>query len=204
MLQISHRKAMYALLAQLFAYPDESLCEALRDKETHQLLGLLGCDVPPGTYPCQELEPAYTSLFINRLGGAPALPYGSLYLEPEERLLGTTTQLVAGWYTREGLRLEAAGEPPDHLPTELEFCYFLVGQEEEALLRGDDAAVRAATEKQVAFAGKLLFPWLPHFCAKIAREPSAHPLYRWAGTLLLQFCQMEGKRQEELFPVPAG
>lgn len=191
MLQVSQRKALYALLAQLFAYPDESLCSVLREKETHQLLGLLGCEAPPGEYPCQELEPAYTALFINRLGGAPALPYGSLYLEPEGHLLGATSQLVAGWYAREGLRLEVAGEPPDHLPTELEFCYFLVGQEEEALTRGDAAAVRVASEKQAEFARQLVLPWLPLFCAKIAGEPPAHPLYRWAGALLLQFCQLE-------------
>lgn len=198
MLQVSQRKALYALLAQFFAYPDASLDEVLQDEGTHQLLALLGAEVPPGEYPWQELEPAYTSLFVNRLGGAPALPYGSLYLEPEERLLGATSQQVAGWYAREGLRLEASGEPPDHLPTELEFCYFLVGQEEEALTRGDAAAVRVASEKLAAFAGQLVFPWLPQFCARIAGEPSAHPLYHWAGALLLQFCQLEKERLAEL------
>jgi len=191
MLQVSQRKALYALLAQLFAYPEASLTAALRQRETRHLLGLLGCEAPPADYPRQELETAYTALFINRLGGAPALPYGSIYLEPEERLLGITTQQVAGWYARAGLHLEAAGEPPDHLPTELEFCYFLVGQEEEALKRGDETGVHAAAAKQAAFAGALLFPWLPPFCAKIAEEPSAHPFYRWAGTVLTRYCQLE-------------
>ncbi len=43
---------------------------------------------PPAAGELRTLEVAYTDLFISRLGGAPALPYGSVYLEAESACWG--------------------------------------------------------------------------------------------------------------------
>jgi len=193
MLHVSERKRIYALLAQLFSYPDGELSAALQQGAAAELAGMVPAVPPPpavngaGT----ELETAYTDLFINRLGGTPAPPFGSVYLDPDQRLMGQTTLHAAEAYRSEGLSVDAGGEPPDFLPTELEFLYYLVEQEEQALARRDLAAARTAAEHQASFCRTLFHPWVPAFCDRIEQDAQAHPFYRWSATLLRQFCLQE-------------
>jgi putative dimethyl sulfoxide reductase chaperone len=130
MLHVSERKRLYAFFARIFSYPDQELTAKLRQSEAAEAGRLLPAAPAPPALDAStvELETAYTDLFINRLGGAPAPPYGSVYLERDERLMGQTTLHVAEAYRSEGLSLEGSGEPPDFLPTELEFLYYLVEQ----------------------------------------------------------------------------
>jgi TorA maturation chaperone TorD len=193
MLHISERKRLYAFLARIFSYPDRELTAALQDGEAAEVGGLLlTTPAPPATLSSTiELETAYTDLFINRLGGAPAPPYGSVYLERDERLMGQTSLHVAAAYRAEGLSLEGSGEPPDFLPTELEFLYYLVEQEEQALGRRDPAAAHAVLARQADFCRTLLHPWMPAFCVRLETDAQTHPLYRWAAGLLQEFCRVE-------------
>jgi TorA maturation chaperone TorD len=193
MLHVSERKQLYAFLARLFSYPDRELTAKLRQNEAAEIGRLLpAASAPPAIDASTvELEVAYTDLFINRLGGAPAPPYGSVYLERDERLMGQTTLHVAAAYRAEGLSLEGSGEPPDFLPTELEFLYYLVEQEEQALSRRDLAAARTAVEHQASFCRTLLHPWMPAFCDRLEADGQTHPLYRWAAGLLREFCRQE-------------
>jgi TorA maturation chaperone TorD len=193
MLHVSERKRLYAFLARIFSYPDRELTAALQEGEAAEVGSLLlTAPAPPATLSSTvELEVAYTDLFINRLGGAPAPPYGSVYLERDERLMGKTSLHVAAAYRAEGLSLEGSGEPPDFLPTELEFLYYLVEQEEQALGRRDLPAARMAVEHQASFCRTLLHPWMPAFCGRIETDEQTHPLYRWAAGLLREFCRQE-------------
>jgi TorA maturation chaperone TorD len=192
-LHVSERKQLYAFLARLFSYPDRELTATLQDGEAAEVGSLLlTTPAPPAALSSTiELETAYTELFINRLGGAPAPPYGSVYLERDERLMGQSTLHVAEAYRSEGLSLEGSCEPPDFLPTELEFLYYLVEQEEQALSRRDLAAARTAVERQAIFSRTLLHPWMPTFCDRIEADEQTHPLYRWATGLLREFCRVE-------------
>jgi TorA maturation chaperone TorD len=104
--------------------------------------------------------------------------------------MGQTTLHVAEAYRSEGLSLEGSGEPPDFLPTELEFLYYLVEQEEQALVRRSGPA-RTAVEHQASFCRTLLHPWMPAFCDRLDTDGQAHPLYRWAAGLLRIFCRQE-------------
>jgi TorA maturation chaperone TorD len=193
MLHVSERKQLYAFFARIFSYPDQELTAKLRQSEAAEAGRLLPAAPAPPAIDAStvELEVAYTDLFINRLGGAPAPPYGSVYLERDERLMGQSTLHVAEAYRSEGLSLEGSGEPPDFLPTELEFLYYLVEQEEQALGRRDLAAARTAVERQATFCRTLLHPWMPAFCDRIEADSQAHPLYRWAAGLLREFCRQE-------------
>ncbi|OGR31056.1 MAG: hypothetical protein A2005_09755 [Desulfuromonadales bacterium GWC2_61_20] len=204
MLQVDQRKALYALLAQLFSYPDQQLAETLAAEKTRTLFALLGTAPPQLTAAAvaAELPAAYTALFINRLGGVAAPPYGSVYLESGGQLMGETTTRVAAWYARMGLRPENVGEPVDFLATELEFLYFLVVREETALQAGDAAAADNATRDQSRFANELLFPWIDTFCHRVSSDASAHPVYRQAAELLARFCAREQERLQRLPPVP--
>ncbi len=146
----------------------------------------------------KELQIAYTGLFINRLGGAPALPYGSVYLEGEKRLVGESTRRVATAYDAEGLSVQEGDEPPDFLATELEFLYFLLEQEEKALKRQDVAAARATGAKQAGFVQAFLLPWVFTFSDRVQQTPDAHPLYRWGAALLARFFHHERQWLERL------
>lgn len=202
MLHVAERKALYALFAQLFSYPDRQLAETLAAEETRVLTALLDGDLtaPTPSTEVDELQTAYTDLFINRLGGVPAPPYGSVYLEKEGRLMGETTRRVAAWYAEQGLRQEESGEPADFLSTELEFLYYLVEREEAALALRDPDLARAATLAQAQFGAELLFPWLGIFCRKVAGEGRAHPFYRQAAELLARFCRGEQEWLNRLHP----
>jgi len=200
MLNIEDRKALYALFAQLFSYPDQPLVETLTAPETHALLSLLGAakGLPSKPEPslARELQVAYTSLFVNRIGGVPAPPYGSVYLEAEGRLMGETTMQVATWYKRFGLSHDGA-EPADFLPTEMEFLYFLVEREEAALSRGDAEAARDASQDQARFAEKLFFPWVTTFCRKVTSEAGTHQVYLQITEFLERFCMDEQEKLQK-------
>jgi TorA maturation chaperone TorD len=200
MLHVNERKRFYAFLSSLFSYPDEELVSALDQGDGIRLSGLLpGCPEPPqGNALPEELQVAFTELFINRLGGAPAPPYGSVYIEAEERLMGTSTLSVAEAYRGEGLAVDASPEPPDYLATELEFLYYLVEMEEKALQQGEVEAARKAARKQGDFCRALLHPWVPEFCRRIKQDQGGHPLYRWGAGLLERFCEVERDWLERL------
>lgn len=195
MLHVSERKQLYRFLAGLFAYPDQELVTALARGEAAEAAQLTGLDdIPPSLPdddPLAELEAGFTDLFINRLGGVPAPPYGSIYLEQAGILMGASTLKVLDAYRREGLSLEGSGEPPDYLATELEFLYYLVGQEEEALQGRQMETARDFSLKQRTFVSELLTPWLPVFCRRLEAAPGGHPLYLWGGRLLRRFGELE-------------
>lgn len=192
MLHVSERKRLYAFLARLFSYPDEELAATLAGGEAVAIIKILPAMSAPSTTGSPiELEVAYTALFINRLGGALAPPYGSVYLEGDQHLMGQTTQQVAEAYRATGLALEGSGEPPDFLPTELEFLYYLVELEEQALGRRDLTASRAALKRQASFFLTLFHPWVPAFCDRLEADEQTDPLYRWAAGLLREFCRRE-------------
>jgi TorA maturation chaperone TorD len=193
MLNVSERKELYAFFVTLFSYPDNELPAELERGNGNRIAGLFNAQQPPEVAAAQleELQTAFTDLFINRLGGAPAPPYGSVYLETGERLMGASTESVEAAYSGEGLSVEGAVEPADYLPTELEFLYFLVDQEEAALMRGDVGKARSAAQKQADFCRALLHPWVPEFCRRIMDDRSAHPFYAWGAGLLEQFCESE-------------
>ncbi len=194
MLHVSERKLLYRFLARLFAYPDQELLDTLAKGEADEAARLLGMEPPPALDvgdPLQDLEIGFTEQFINRLGGIPAPPYGSIYLEPGGILMGTTSLQVLEAYRGEDLSVEGGGEPPDYLATELEFLFYLVGQEEEALRLRDVEGAREKTIKQRDFVGELLVPWVMPFCSRIEKDPFGHPLYHWGAQLLKEFCAVE-------------
>ena len=186
MLTLTERKDLCSLLVQLFSYPDAELTKRLAEPATDSLAARLG--VPPLSMPETDwtaLEPAYTSLFINRLGGVPAPPYGSVYLDADGQVMGASSLRVMQSYQEAGLRVDSP-EPADFLATELEFLYFLADREESG--KGAEAA-RAWT----VFFNELFLPWIAPFCQRLAAS-GPPPFYGWAATLLLAFCRQEKSR----------
>jgi len=192
------RQELYRLFARIFSYPDKAMIEDLAD-EIAAVAGLLSQDSPLlEPFPqLNDLEVDYTELFISKRGGVPAPPYGSVYLEAAGQLMGQTTLCVLRAYEGEGLSHEEGGEPPDLISTELEFLYYLVGKEMEALSLDDLVTAQTFRQKQIDFCHTLLQPWIKQFCQRILATESPAPVYRWAAEMLLVFCQHE----EDLYGV---
>ncbi len=111
------RAAAYRLFSLCFHPPDERLPAALRETDGQWLCSV---SIPA----LDELQRDYARLFIGPFELL-APPYGSIYLENEERVCGDSTADVIARYRQEGLRI-ALKEPADHLAIELEFMYLLV------------------------------------------------------------------------------
>lgn len=192
-LNSTDRKNCYQILAALFNYPEQELLENLSPC-LDELSTLLELPITPELnkdISLTDLEVAYTGLFINRLGGAPAPPYGSIYLEAEGQLMGASCLRVAEYYQGEGLNMDGSDEPADFLPTELEFLYYLAAEEEAAEDRQEELAASNLRQKQVTFGQELLHPWLTIFCKRIKKSDDGHPLYTWAADALNRFSALE-------------
>jgi len=198
MLENYQRQDLYRFFARIFNYPDSSLI-ADWSEEVAATATLLSSKPPQlnASPDLVELQTAYTELFISRLGGVPAPPYGSVYLEKDGQLMGQTTLCVLSAYEGEGLNHAVGGEPPDFIATEMEFLYFLVGQEMKALSRNDLELAHSSRQKQVDFCHTLLQPWIKQFCQRVLRVESAPEVYRWSAEMLMLFCRQE----EELYGV---
>ena len=186
----TERKTLYRLLAALFRYPEQGLLDSL-SLSLQKTSAFLNLPLPADTNQVPELidlEVAYTGLFINCLGGAAAPPYGSVYLESDAQLMGSSCLQVVESYRSEGLNLDASDEPADFLATELEFLYYLVAEEEGA---ENSAVALGWKKKQGDFSRELLHPWLKEFCQRIEQTSGVHPLYAWAAEALLQFSELE-------------
>jgi len=197
MLHVRQRLQLYEFFSLLFRYPEAALVEALgagRLAETAELLGEAaeGANLTPDL---ETLQEHYTGLFIARPGGVPAPLYGSVYLD-EGRLMGASTLQVAECYAGWGLSLGDGGEPADLLSTELEFLYFLVNEEVEALAGRDLERARKATSAQQSFLSTLLLPWLETFRSRLPED--AHPIYAWGARALLGFVRSEAAWLEKL------
>ncbi len=196
MLEIDLRQDLYGFFSRVFSYPDQALLETLVKDMTLVANSLSAGSQQLLSVPSlRELEVSYTELFISRLGGVPVPPYGSVYLEDERQLMGQTSLCVQRAYEDEGLSHPEGGEPPDFIATELEFLYYLVGREIDALVQEDLNAARIAHQRQVDFCHTLLQPWIKKFCLRILQAADAAPLYRWSAEMLMLFCCLE----EELY-----
>jgi TorA maturation chaperone TorD len=198
MLHDNERKNIYALLANIFTYPDAKLIEEMEKMPEESLpFGVDRKKLVVSPEALEEVQVAYTSLFINRLGGIPTPLYGSAYLDAEGKLLSTSTLEVAEFYKLNGLELTDDVEPPDYLPTELEFMHYLIELTQEKKGSGNNEEEMAAKTLQAHFFMKFMAPWLSIFTSKLLSQPDLPSLYLNAGLLLEGLCAKEA----EAFPI---
>ena len=118
-------------------------------------------------YPSEDLMVEYARLFVGPYE-LKAPPYGSVYLDQERRVMGDSTMEVIKIYKEAGLSIDQDfKELPDHIAVELEFMYYLIYQEAEALEKGQSDKALALRETQELFLNRFIKPWVFHFCAKI-------------------------------------
>lgn len=169
--------AAYQLLSALYYPPDESVGDTL-----HALAEVWGVS-QPDLLPLvarmqQEADPhalllAYTPLFLGPFKVL-ASPYGSVYLEGKREVMGTSTQDAARLYRQAGLDLSATSkEIPDHIGIELEFMYYLLYRQMEALERGDPETAHNWLTRQIDFLDRHLGRWIDPFAEAIVQNTSS-------------------------------
>lgn len=145
-------------------------------------------------YSDEELLVDYARLFIGPTELL-AAPYGSVYVEKERCVMGDSTVAVVAFYKAHGLMMDSAfREVPDHIAVELEFLYYLVFKEIQALEANDTAAATAATESQEIFMHTFLSPWLNTFALRMA-EGAETNFYRALAGCLSAFIGKQRIRQ---------
>lgn len=189
------RSAAYQLLSALYYPPDESVGDAL-----HSLAELWG-EYQPDLLPVvarlqeaadpHELLHAYTPLFLGPFQLL-APPYGSVYLDGKREIMGASTQDVARLYRQAGLNLsDSIKEAPDHITIELEFMYYLIYRQTEALAGNDLAAATVWLDQQADFLHHHLGRWIGKFTEEVRRHTTSGSFYRNLAEVTLSFVERD-------------
>ncbi len=132
----------------------------------------------------------YTRLFLGPNHIA-AKPYGSIWLEGQNSVMGDSTMAVQKLYEQGGFDMsEDFREVPDHIAVELEFLYLLIYRENEAARNAEREARQAVASLREHFLDEHLGRWIAPFAAAvIAGAQSGY--YRKLAELTSRFVGME-------------
>ena len=206
LMQAAQRQSdAYRLLAACFSQPDremfveENLCANLAGLMQEISLPAVG-EACRRMAQClaennqEELLIEYSALFLGPFG-APAHPYGSVYLEQERKLMGDSTMEVLKLYAQSGVTYEG-DEPPDHIAIELEFMSFLEGKIAQAISESNQADLADFSAIRGRFFNRLLASWAP-ILGNILKEQATLAFYRDLGECLLGFIGAERQRLQK-------
>lgn len=173
------RASQEACCSDVIGRVDDQLAGPARSSESHP--GLASNDGSGWV-----IESERVRLFETAMGGIPAPPYGSWWLDG--RLMGPSAQRVAIHF--EALGLTPTAGPPDHISSELEFLGVLLNQQEGAR---DVEAAEALRTMERDFIAECLAPWIDPF-AQAARAATNDPFWTAVIALLAWFIRDESDR----------
>ncbi|MFC1825486.1 molecular chaperone [Thermodesulfobacteriota bacterium] len=114
---------------------------------------------------CLKID--FTRLFIGPYALL-APPYGSVYLENDFRVMGDSTLHALEMYRETGVNVaDGFNDAPDHIAAELEFIYFLIFKEIEAINNSDLDGVIMYVEKRKTFLLTHLGSWIADFARNV-------------------------------------
>ena len=132
----------------------------------------------------------YTRLFLGPTHIV-AKPYGSVWLDGENTLMGDSTMAVQELYHEGGFEMdEEFRELPDHIAAELEFLYLLIYRENEGHRNGEPEAVKTAAGLRKRFLDEQLGRWIGPFTAAVTAGAESE-FYRQLAELTDRFVKME-------------
>ena len=179
------RGKAFSLLSECYRLPREELTNVLSDLQA--VMGGL-CDSASQHISkmreesqrknhFEELKTDYAKLFVGPFTLLTP-PYGSVYLDRERKVMGDSTVEVRSVYRRAGVDISKDfHDAPDHIAAELEFMYFLIFKEVEALGESDVGRAIDFLNQQKAFLTDHLCAWVPEFTEK-AEEVAATEFYK--------------------------
>ncbi len=120
-------------------------------------------------YSDEELNIEYAKLFVGPFELL-APPYGSVYLDQGERVMGDSTMAVIDIYQREGLaKSDDFKDLPDHIAVEMEFMSYLLYKERAALESADEESSVIYRNRHESFLNTFIRPWISPFCKRIKK-----------------------------------
>jgi len=161
-----YRRDAYKLLSECYYLPEEGLLTRLDslDGSRGELFSEITRSIPPLT-DMESLQIDFSRLFVGPyILLAP--PYGSVYLENKRMVMGESTIDVISQYKDEELDI-GIKEAPDHIAIELEFMYFLIFREIEAIRNGRYGEAADYLKKEENFLSNHLGAWVPNFTDNI-------------------------------------
>jgi TorA maturation chaperone TorD len=204
------RGKAYKLLAECYYLPTQELKGKLKDLE-QQL-----SDVSPEAMlyikkmyeegkrsdDLDLLSLDFSSLFLGPYK-MHAPPYGSVYLDGERQIMGESTLEVRNKYREAGLDISNDfRNPPDHIAAELEFMYFLILKEIEAIGNSDIETTVNFLEKQRAFLRENLGAWVFEFADTI-EEKAETDFYRNLAKATKAFIEQHVDELSDIFATEA-
>jgi len=179
------------LCSAAFRGPDRETCEGIAGQAVPVLVQ--NCPAAAGTilkpltgmqalFPegaeslCDEIASTHVSLFVNDAGGTPVPPYESCHVGESRKVMGPQAAAMRERLAEAGVEPEG-GEPPDHLPLEIEYLYLL-------LVRCWGEGDEASCPKAAAFASDVMLPWCRTFRDAIA-ETGHEGFFLLSADLLL-------------------
>jgi TorA maturation chaperone TorD len=169
-----NRRDSYKLLSACYYLPEEATCaqlaeleEAMAGEYTKAAEHVSGMR---GETEIEQLKIDYSRLFVGPFKLL-APPYGSVYLEGGRRVMGDSTLDAQKRYREVGLDISGDIEKvPDHIAIELEFMYYLIFKEIEALGYSDFENAIDYLEKQQGFLEDHLGVWAPKLADEMEKN----------------------------------
>lgn len=160
------RAEVYNALAKCYYPPTQSLLHAVKGRANgNGPIAILGL-VPDPEAELLDLEKDYAALFVGPFEIL-APPYGSVYLEGENRVYGDSTLDAKRRYEEDGLTV-ALNEPPDHVAIELEYAYLMCFREAESRGEGMHGDADGCRDRLADFLRIHLARWIPAFAARVS------------------------------------
>ena len=192
--QESARQDAYKGLADCYKLPGEELIKTLEklgkvfetlESEAGSHIALVSKKIK-GPEELADLKVDYSQLFVGPYCVL-APPYGSVYLEDQRRVMGDSTMDVQKRYADAGLTIaEIFKDNPDHIQAELEFMYFLIFKEIEAIQEGSFETVASFLLKQRSFLQDHISVWVKDFAQKIEQHAQTN-FYKGLAMATLTF-----------------
>lgn len=167
-LKIALKRAdSYKFLSECYYLPDAELMQKVAvAPEIDPLFTELALHAPSDSE-LDALTIDFTGLFIGPYKLL-APPYGSVYLE-DNRMMGDSTLDIRNLYENEGLDV-IIKDAPDHIAMELEFVYFLISKQIEAIRDDAPQALQSYLLKQSSFLNVHLGRWLPQLAENVQKH----------------------------------
>jgi len=172
------RADSFRLLAECYRLPSSELANGITELE-HNIATVCPeaalhvqkmMDELESTDTLEALTVDYARLFVGPYELL-APPYGSVYLDGERQIMGDSSLEARNKYREAGLDTSTDfRDPPDHITAELEFMYFLIFKEVEAIGNSDIEATLRFIEKQRAFLREHLGAWVFDFAESIEEK----------------------------------
>jgi len=189
-----NRKDAYQLLSACYYLPEEDAFGKLV-----QLEEAMGSDYAQAaehvTNMKEETDIEQLIIDFSRLFVGPfkllAPPYGSVYLEGGRRIMGNSTLDAHNRYREAGLDISGdLKEVPDHITIELEFMYYLVLKEIEAIGNSDLETAMDFLNKQKGFLEDHLGAWVAELAHAI-RDQAETGFYRNLARATVSFVEKD-------------